>query len=77
MIGRQQFTLQYQEETIKVTVTCVFCSQEQPPFEVTKRGWERYSSGSMHAKEAFPSLNVQERELLISAVCATCWDELI
>lgn len=76
MIGRQQLLLQYKEGLIEVTVICVFCGKVQPPFEVTQKGWERYSSGAMTIYEALPSLHEEERELLISAVCSKCWDEL-
>lgn len=76
MIGRNQIRLQYKEDYIEIEVICVFCNNAQPKFDVSQRNWESYSSGRLSAKEAFPYLPLNERELLISAVCSDCWDTL-
>lgn len=77
MIGRLQINIQYKpDEMADVVVTCIFCGVEQKKFEVAQKDWNNYCGG-MFAQDAFPYLTDPERELLISAVCPTCWDELL
>jgi hypothetical protein len=76
MIGRNQFDLQYTEDGVELTVYCVFCGREQPKFYVSLSAWENYASGAMCVRDAFPELGTDERELLVSATCSKCWDEI-
>ncbi len=57
---------------IKLQITCRFCGKA---FEliVTQEQIDNYNNG-MVVQKAFPRLTPDERELIISRTCGTCWD---
>jgi hypothetical protein len=69
--------MSYKEDTVEIEVICVFCDIAQPKFTVSPTAWERYSSGAMCVQDAFPLLDSDKRELLVSATCKKCWDEVV
>jgi hypothetical protein len=60
-------------ETITVSVPCPFC-QNSAELDVPFEGYKAWQSGEL-AQNAFPDLSADEREMLISGTCPTCWDE--
>lgn len=42
---------------------------------VHEKDIERWVSG-VHAQNAFPYLNADERELLMTGTCSNCWDDM-
>jgi hypothetical protein len=44
-------------------------------FMVPKQGLENYKNG-MLLQKALPELSADKRELIKSAICGSCWDEM-
>jgi hypothetical protein len=58
-----------------VTPPCVSC-REVSTVEVEERQLKEYLAGSLiHA--AFPDLTADERELIMSGIHPTCWDQIM
>lgn len=53
--------------------TCPFCHRVDC-IEVNGSDFYKWSHG-MRAQKAFPYLSDNEREMIISGICPTCWDE--
>ena len=62
------------DETTTISICCPFCHNTTElvvPFE----GYKAWQSGEL-VQNALPELSVDDREMLISGTCETCWDEL-
>lgn len=62
------------EFMITIVTICPICRKET---EITVRfedflAWQE----DTHAEDAFPYLSANEREMLISGVCPSCWDSM-
>ena len=57
-----------------VVTRCPFCGcgNEVEVNEIDYLDW----SDGMKAQDAFPYLSANEREMLISGICPTCWDKM-
>ena len=55
-----------------VVTACPFCGRANE-VEVNEMDYLDWQDGVL-AQDAFPYLNVNEREMLISGICPTCWD---
>ena len=55
-----------------VVTACPFCGRANE-VEVNEMDYLDWQDG-MVAQDAFPYLNANEREMLISGICPTCWD---
>jgi hypothetical protein len=60
--------------TAVVAVPCRLC-QETTDLEVNFQGFVNWKAGEF-IQDALPELSADERELLISGTCGTCFDEL-
>lgn len=58
---------------INLIVTCPFCGAESviSVFEDDYLAWEQ---GAL-VQDAFPYLSADDREMLISGICPTCWEK--
>lgn len=58
---------------ITIHTSCPMCREE---YSVTVSGkdFDRWKSG-VHVQDAFPYLNADDRERLISGICPKCWEE--
>ena len=54
-----------------VVVSCPFCGKAHE-VEVNESDYLDWQDG-MLAQDAFPYLSADEREMLISGICPTCW----
>ena len=63
-----------QGKTTTITRACVQCRKHQEVTAPTAGvvAWER---GAL-IQDAFPAMSVDDREILISGVCGTCFDNL-
>mgnify|MGYP004445273757 CR=1 FL=1 len=64
------------KETVGVMTICPHCNQEhivEVPLEHYKLQKEH---PTLHIQEVFTTLSSEEREMLISGICPTCWDEI-
>lgn len=59
---------------ICVVQYCPFCGKGQE-VEVNEQDYWDWEDGTL-AQEAFPYLSADEREVLISGICHTCWDSM-
>lgn len=57
-----------------LSITCISCKVEHS-IDVHPADMERYKNG-VHAQNAFPYLTEDQRELLISQICGTCFDAM-
>lgn len=62
-------------ETSTLIATCVECSTPTD-LTVSTNGLAAWRDGT-HIQDALPDLTVDERELMISGMCGTCFDKFI
>ena len=59
---------------ITVVTACPFCGCANE-VEVNESDYWDWQDGEL-AQVAFPYLNPDEREMLVSGICPACWDEM-
>lgn len=59
-----------------VKITCRKCGKVYE-FPVFVDDLEKYTTRQMNIQDALPYVSPEYRELIISHICPTCWDELI
>ena len=59
---------------ICVVTQCPFCGRGNE-VEVNEADYWDWDDGKL-AQDAFPYLSADEREMLISGICPTCWDKM-
>lgn len=57
---------------VSVITRCPFCGHANE-VEVNEIDYLDWQDGTL-AQDAFPYLSANEREMLISGICPTCWD---
>ena len=57
-----------------VVTACPFCGHAHE-VEVNEMDYLDWQDGEL-AQNAFPYLSADEREMLISGICPTCWDKM-
>ena len=61
--------------TINVeTKPCPFCNI-QHYVEVDSKDLNAWLNKGLHVQDAFPYLGADDREMLLTGTCASCWDE--
>ena len=60
---------------MEIECICPFCG-EIHIILVDAIDYDAWESGGALAQEAFPYLSADEREMLISGICPTCWDKM-
>lgn len=63
-----------QKMMIDLIIPCVFCHNDHI-VSVKKEDYWAWQNGK-HAQDAFPYLSVNDREMLISGICPTCWNKM-
>lgn len=61
---------------VGIVTRCPIC-KEQHIVEVNFDDYRRWKKEDTHVQDAFPYLNDVERELLITGICAKCWEKHI
>ena len=59
---------------IVLVTECPFCGCENS-ITVNEADYRSWRDGEL-AQIAFPYLSANDREMLISGICPTCWDEM-
>lgn len=59
---------------ITLTTRCPICGRTYE-VEVLLQDYFAWEAGAL-VQDAFPYLSDDEREMLISGICPTCWDEM-
>jgi hypothetical protein len=62
------------DETMTIPVKCRSCGREFT-LTVRKAGYEEWRAGTL-IQRALPELSADQRELLISGICGTCFDAM-
>lgn len=57
-----------------INTTCPFCGKTTP-IQVRFADYHAWQNGKL-AQDVFPYLSADEREMLISGICPTCWDNV-
>ena len=65
------------ESKIKLVKQCHACHKDIT-VEVFQKDLDRYNDATNreHIQNIFPYLEASERELFLSGLCGSCWDEL-
>ena len=58
-----------------INTTCPFCGKTTPVQIRRVADYDTWQNGTL-AQDAFPYLSADEREMLISGICPTCWDNM-
>lgn len=56
-----------------IITTCPFCGHANE-VEVNEADYWDWQDGAL-VQDAFPYLSADEREMLISGICPTCWEQ--
>lgn len=60
---------------VKISRTCIKCASERI-IEAPVKGLAEWSHGGL-IQDAMPDLSAEDREMLISGICPSCWEEMI
>lgn len=60
---------------LNVETRCPICG-EYSIITVDKEDYLAWQKGDLLAQDAFPYLNVEDREMLISGICPDCWERM-
>ena len=63
--------MKFNFKEVCIVTVCPLCGHANE-IEVNEEDYFDWSDG-MNAQEAFPYLTPNEREMLISGICPTCW----
>lgn len=63
-----------QEKLELIVVICPWCHRESDIY-VPASGLAKYNAG-VEVKKAFPHLNASQKELFITGICDTCWQNM-
>ena len=64
--------INHKEVTVVTRCPCCGCGNF---IEVNEDDYDDWCDGKL-AQDAFPYLNADEREMLISGICPTCWGNM-
>lgn len=59
-----------------INTTCPLCGKITPVQIRRVADYRDYMLNGKLAQDAFPYLSADEREMLISGICPTCWDNM-
>ena len=59
---------------MEISCKCRICKEERI-VKVSEQSLKLWKSG-MHIQDAMPEVSVDDREMLMSQICPTCWDRL-
>lgn len=62
--------------TKELTLRCCWCTKQQPPIMVDPDDYDRWQKNGELIQNAMPYLTADEREMLISRTCGTCWESM-
>ena len=60
---------------MSVTKTCPLCGKKQT-LSVDEKAYKAWLDGKMSIQEAFPNMNVDDREVLKTGICVPCWNNM-
>jgi hypothetical protein len=72
--GNNKITIESFSPKTELSIPCVECKQIHK-LTVKEQDYREWEKGK-HAQDAFPYLSAGDREMLLSQVCPTCFDEM-
>ena len=60
---------------LKIIVSCRLC-EKLFDFTANLEDYNEWRKGEKNIQDCFPYLNPDQRELLLSGICNTCWDKM-
>ncbi len=60
---------------IIISTSCPFCGEEHEIL-VNEQDYCAWMDDELALRDAFPYLSAEEREMLMSGICPTCWDSM-
>jgi len=60
---------------IRMTIPCKICKKEST-IKVTQLELNDYNAGEKNIQFCFPNLSSDERELIKTRTCGSCWDKM-
>ena len=64
------------EKKMDLNARCLICNKMTTIKDVDMAGYKLWSEDKVLIQSALPDLSVDDRELLISGTCKTCWDSM-
>ena len=64
-----------EEKFIQLVGKCPYCDTSWT-LKVSKDAFNKFKYEGVHVQDAFPDMSPDERELLVSGICNTCWDKI-
>ncbi len=62
-------------ELVVITTKCPCCKQQTELPAVSRVAYNKWAVGHSYIQDAFPELNADEREAMLSGICPKCWGE--
>ena len=64
------------DDKVSVCTACPICHKKHF-VEVDFEDYRRWKTENIYVQDAFPYLNDDDRELLVTGICKKCWEENI
>lgn len=64
-----------QQDTLQIEATCNMCNKTHI-IDVPRDGYTKWIKGVARIQDVMPDVSADDRELLISGTCGTCFDKL-
>jgi hypothetical protein len=64
------------ERAHSVVLECIRCKVAQPEIKVKKEDYDQWADNGRLIQVAMPYLSANEREMLITQLCPSCWEQL-
>jgi len=64
------------ETEMEIAIKCVHCKNTYTIYAIKTEDYQRWVNGESFIQDALPYLLSWERELLLSATCDNCWQEM-
>lgn len=61
---------------MELKVKCMFCDEIRV-LNVPYAGYQQWLSGYKHIQDALPEVSPEDREMIVSKMCDTCWYDLL
>ena len=71
---REVNTMKINYKEVTIVTTCPFCGHANE-VAVNEEDYFDWSFDGVLVQDAFPYLSADEREMLVSGICPTCWEE--
>lgn len=64
------------ETQMEMTIKCIHCNKKYEIFGIDPEAYQSWVNGEGFIQDLLPNLLAWEREMLISATCDECWQNM-